>query len=193
MEFSFKITETEFREAWRVERKASSRSSLKTAVFWISVMLGLLLIYRVMVPRPSHAGNFNQIAATQTSPVAAGSPTPSKESGLQKVGPFLVLAGLWILIVTGLVPMRLKYLYRKDPRMHGQFTVSVTPDGISTDNSAGTTAKTGWNVYEYWCEGKGVIVLMFLCGSYSIFSLAGLSPLERVELRTIVGAALPKR
>ncbi len=48
MEFRFKIGESEFSQAWRLERKASSRSSLKTAAFWILVMLGLLLLYRMI-------------------------------------------------------------------------------------------------------------------------------------------------
>ncbi len=193
MEFSFKVTESEFREAWRVERKASSRASLKTAVFWISIMLGLLVLYRVMQPKPSQARDASVAAVTQTSLILPAGQVPTKPSGLERVGPFLVLAGLWILIVKALVPMRLKYLYRKDPRMQGQFTVNVTPDSMTTDNSAGTTAKTNWNVYDYWSEGKNVIVLMFHSGSYAILSLAGLSPLERGELRDILGSALPRR
>ena len=194
MEFSFKVTESEFREAWRIERKASSRSSLKTAVFWISIMLGLLLLYRVMQPKPLPAGNANLNAvAAQAALLEHASESSAKPGALEKAGPFLVLAGLWVLIVTVLVPMRLKFLYRKDPRMQGQFMVKVTADGISTDNSAGTSAKTGWNVYDYWSEGKSVIVLMFHSGSYAILSLAGLSPLQRGELRGILGSALPKR
>ena len=112
---------------------------------------------------------------------------------IERAGPVLVLAGLWVIIVTGLVPMRLKHLYRKDPRMHAKFTVDITPNFIFTHNSAGTTSKTGWNVYDYWCEGKNVIVLMFLSGSYSILSLAGLSELQRGELRGILSASLQKR
>jgi hypothetical protein len=77
--------------------------------------------------------------------------------------------------------------------MQGQFAVSVTPAGISTDNSAGTSANTGWNVYDYWAEGKRVIILTFHSGSYAILSLAGLSPLQQGELRGILGSALPKR
>jgi len=38
-----------------------------------------------------------------------------------------------------------------------------------------------------------VIVLMFFSGSYSILSLAGLSELQRGELRSILGASLRKR
>ena len=193
MEFSYRVSEVEFREAWRVERKASSRSSLKTAVFWISIMLGLLLLYRVMQSSHSQPELSNFHAASQASILAPVNQVTPAPTVLERVGPFLVLAGLWILIVTALVPMRLKYLYRKDPRMQGIFTVNVTPDCISTDNSAGTTSKTDWNVYDYWCEGKDVIVLMFCSGSYSILSLAGLTAQQRGELRGILSASLQKR
>jgi len=89
--------------------------------------------------------------------------------------------------------MRLRYLYRRDPRMQGQFTVNISRDSISTENTAGTTSTSAWNVYDYWCEGKGVIVLMFNSGTYSVLSLAGLSEPQRGDLRGILSAALPKR
>jgi hypothetical protein len=193
MEFSFKVSELEFREAWRVERKASSRSSLKTAVFWISIMFGLLLIYRLLQPGQHQLGVTYLHATAQGAIVAPVNQTTPAPTVLERVGPFLVLSGLWILIVTTLVPMRLKYLYRKDPRMQAKFTVNITPDFISTHNSAGTTSKTGWNVYDYWCEGKNVIVLTFCSGSYSILSLDGLSELQRNALRGILKASLRKR
>ena len=77
--------------------------------------------------------------------------------------------------------------------MRGKFKVNITQDSISTENTAGTTSECSWNVYDYWCEGKGVIVLMFRSGTYSVLSLAGLSELRRGELREILRAALPKR
>jgi hypothetical protein len=193
MEFSYKVTEAEFREGWRVERRASSRSSLKTAAFWISIMLGLLLLYRVMQPSHHQPGIANLHAEAQVSTAGPASQQTPASTLIERAGPFLVLAGLWIIIVTALVPMRLKYLYRKDPRMHAKFTVDITPNFIFTHNSAGTTSKTGWNVYDYWCEGKNVIVLAFLSGSHSIVSLAGLSELQRGELRGILSASLRKR
>jgi hypothetical protein len=193
MEFSFQVTESEFREAWRVERKASSRSSLKTAAFWMLIMVGLLLLYRGIQPsRPLPAG-FEQHRSPQASIVRPVSDVNTPSGFLERVGPFLVLAGVWTLVVTGLVPMRLRYLYRRDPRMRAQFTVDITQNSISTENSAGTTSKSSWNVYDYWCEGKGVIVLMFRSGAYSVLSLAGLSEPQRGELRGILNAALQKR
>ena len=156
-------------------------------------MFGLLLIFRLLQPVQHQPGFAYLHATAQGAIVAPVNQTTPAPTVLERVGPFLVLSGLWILIVTTLVPMRLKYLYRKDPRMQAKFTVNITPDFISTHNSAGTTSKTGWNVYDYWCEGKNVIVLMFCSGSYSILSMAGLSELQRNALRGILGAALQKR
>jgi hypothetical protein len=193
MEFSFKISESEFRQAWRVERKASSRSSLKTAAFWMFIMIGLLLLYRAIQPHSPQTGTPSQHLISQASIVGPVGSANTPGSLLERVGPFLVLAGLWILIVTVLVPMRLHYLHKRDPRMQGQFTVNITQDSICTENTAGTTSKCSWNVYDYWSEGKNIIVLMFHSGSYSVLSLAGLSEAQRGELRGILSAALKKK
>ncbi len=192
MEFSFKISESEFRQAWRVERRASSRSSFKTAAFWMLIMIGLLLIYRAMTSRPQ-AGTPSQHLISQASIVRPVGDADTPGGLLERVGPILVLAGLWILIVTGLVPMRLHYLYKRDPRMQGQFTINITQDSICAENTAGTTSKCSWNVFDYWSEGKNIIVLMFHSGSYSILSLAGLSEPQRGELRGILSAVLKKK
>jgi hypothetical protein len=193
MEFSYTVSEAEYRQAWRVERKASSRSSLKTALFWILVMAGLMVIYIIAQPGDSQAGASDRPTVRQTSTTEPTGRVTAFTESMEEAGPFLVLAGVWILIVTGLVPLRLRYLYRKDPRMRGQFTVDITRDSISTDNTVGTSSKSAWNIYDYWCEGKGVIVLMFHSGAYSVLSLAGLSDPQRDELRGILCAVLPKR
>ena len=193
MEFSYRITLSEFRCAWRLERRASSRSSLKTAVFWILIMLGLLLLYRMVQPDRHPSGLSAQQTVSRPAIIAPAINVPVEPANLERLGPFLVLAGIWILIVGGLVPMRLHRLYQKDPRMQGQFTVNITRDAISTENTAGTTSNSSWNIYDYWCEGKNVIVLTFHSGSYSILSLAGLSEAQQGELRGILRAALPRR
>jgi hypothetical protein len=193
MEFSFQVTEPEFKQAWRAERKASSRSSLKTAIFWILIMMGLLLLYRALQPSRAEAGVATRHRISRAMIVQPAGDINTPGGFAERVGPFLVIAGIWILLVTALVPMRLRSLYQRDPRMRGKFTVNVTQDSISTENTAGTTSKCAWSVYEYWCEGKGVIVLMFHSGTYSILSLAGLSELQLGELRGILSAALPRR
>lgn len=193
MEFSFTVSESEFRQGWKLERRASSRSSLKNAAFWILIMLGLLLLYKLIepgsgVPRVVAQGPVSPFVVVR--PVSNEAPEPST---LARVGPFLVIAGIWFLIVGGMVPMRLRHLYRKDPRMQGRFTVSVSPQGIETENTAGTTSTASWNIYDSWCEDKGIIVLMFHSGSYSLISLAGLAEPQRTELRRILAGALKKK
>src|ERR1035438_9832749 len=73
--------------------------------------------------------------------------------------------------------------------MQGQYTVSVTPESVATQNTAGTSSKTGWNIYNYWREGKDVILLVFHSGSYFLLSLRELPDAQRDELRGILTAA----
>lgn len=193
MEFSFTVSHAEFRRAWRLVRKASSRSPVKTAAFWIFIMTGMMLLYRHVQPGNHQSAASYHLVFSRSSFVAAANRVASLSTFSERVGPFLVLAGVWILIVGGLVPLRLHYMYRKDPRMLGQFTVNITRDSITTETSVGTLSKSSWNVYDYWSEENGVIILMFHSGAYSIVSLAGLSEAQRNELRSILSAALPKR
>ena len=190
MEFSFKVSEAEFLRAAKLERKTASRSSLKTAAFWVLVMLGLMFLYIAVQPSRHLPGVAAQPAVHQpgTAPATNHGVTLS-----QRVGPFLVLGGVWVLMIAVLMPLRLRYLYRKDPRMQGEFTIRLSADSISTENTAGTLSLSAWSIYDYWCEDKGLILLMFRSGAYSILSLAGLSNAEQSELRSILNAALPKK
>jgi hypothetical protein len=193
MEISFKLTEDEFVRGARLERKASSRSSLKTALFWMSIMAGLMLLYAYLRPSDSRATESASASTIRTASQSLSTPVSQPGTLFQQVGPFLVIAGIWILIVMGLVPLRLRYLYRKDPRMQGQFTVEMTSDFISTDNTAGTFSKSAWNVYDGWCEGKGIVVLMSHSGAYSVMSLAGLTQGQQNEVRSILSASIPRK
>ena len=193
MEFSFTVSHAEFGRAWRLVRKASSRPSVKTAAFWIFIMTCMMLLYRYVQPSNHQSASSYHLEVSRSSFVAAANRVASLSTVSERAGPFLVLAGVWILVVGGLVPLRLHYMYRKDPRMLGQFSVNITRDSITTETTVGTLAKSSWNVYDYWSEEKGVIILMFHSGAYSIVSLAGLSEPQRDELRAILSAALPKR
>lgn len=193
MEFSYKLTEAEFLRGARLERKASSRSSLKTALFWMSIMAGLMILFASIRSRNPQAPVTSSAAIFRSAQPNPATPGDKTAATLQQVGPFLVIAGLWILLVKGLVPLRLRYLYRKDPRMQAHFVVELTQDSISTYNAAGTSSRSAWNVYDGWSEGEGIVVLMFHSGAYSIMSLAGLSPLQQDEVRGILTAALPRK
>ncbi len=193
MEFSYKLTEAEFMSGARLERKSSSRSSLKTALFWMSIMAGLMILFASIRPRNLQAPVASSAAVFRSAQSSSTTPAGKTAVLLQEVGPFLVIAGLWILLVKGLVPLRLRYLYRKDPRMQAHFVVELTHDSISTYNAAGTSSRSAWNVYDGWSEGEGIVVLMFHSGAYSVMSLAGLSSVQQDEVRGILSAALPRK
>jgi hypothetical protein len=89
--------------------------------------------------------------------------------------------------------MQVRRLYRKDPLMRGQFAVSITPASIAIKNTAGTSSQSGWDIYDFWREGRSVIILVMHSSAYFILSLAELSEAQRGELRGILAAALPKR
>jgi hypothetical protein len=107
--------------------------------------------------------------------------------------PAILIVGAWFFVVFRLQPMLLRRRYRKDPSMQGQFTVNITQESISTQNTAGSSSRTGWNIYKHWREEKGLILLVFHSGAYFLLSLAGLSEPQRDELRGILAAALPKK
>ena len=77
--------------------------------------------------------------------------------------------------------------------MQGEFAVKITTDSIYTENTAGISSKTGWNIYDSWREGKGLILLVFHSGAYFLISLAALSEVQQNELRGILSSALPKK
>jgi len=115
---------------------------------------------------------------------------------LVTVGPIVLVLSLFCLFVVllgrfGATAPRSKY--REDPVMQGEFSVEITPQGIATRNTAGTSAKSGWNIYEYWREGKGLTVLVLRSGAYFTLNVAGLSDVQRQELRGILATALPKK
>ncbi len=89
--------------------------------------------------------------------------------------------------------MQLRRLYRKDPLMQGQFTVNLSQESISIQNTAGSFSKTGWNLYDYWREGKNLIMLVFHTGAFFLISTADLSDAQRDELRSILTVGFQKK
>jgi hypothetical protein len=188
MEFSYKISEAEYMSAFRLKLKPTARFGVvKAVMFWVFILVCLLLLYSVV---QKHA---------QQPPIRDEAIVQSVDSGkmvrniIENVAPIVVFVGIWVFLKFRFVPMRLRRLYIKDPLMQGQFTVNITPELISTQNTAGTSSKTGWNIYDYWHEGKGIILLVYHSGAYFLLSLASLSDAQRDELRAILAAAIPKK
>jgi hypothetical protein len=191
MEFSYKISEAEYRQAWKLRKRTIfSRVQRGISLFvasWVVLFLCLIMLWLVV---------------QATAPPTAVTQHPQQHpvsfvhilgALVLNIGPFLAIMGMWVFIVLGLPPLRLRRSYQRDPTMHGRFTVNITPQSISTQNTAGISSQTGWHIYEYWREGTDVIVLVFRSGTYFILGLSDLADLQRSELRGILTAALPKK
>jgi hypothetical protein len=174
MEFSYRVSEEDFLRAWNLRCKSSIWHGVFRAVlYWAFIFFCLMLLRGVLWhdAGPGEAGPRN----------LWGTP----------LGVFL-LAGLPVLLVYRYyAPRRIRLLYQKDPAMQAQFDVNVAPASFSGQISSGASWQTGWNHYDYWREGHGLVVLVLRSGSYSILNLAGLSEAQRHELRGILRGALP--
>ena len=191
MEFTFRVSEAEYLQAWGLRLKPRGSPTVKTVMFWIFILVCLLLLWRVVERSATIRSGSGTPATTQHQVAPHQSSGSTAQSVLLNVGPFIVLAGVWIFLLLRLGPGAVRRVYRKDPLMQGQYTVNITPESISTQNSAGTSTKSTWNVFASWREGKDVIVLIYETGAYFILGLSSLSDVQRNELRGILTTALP--
>jgi len=189
MEFTYKVSEAEFLSAWKLrERSFSSRLFRGVFLFvgfWVVVLVGLILLWGV-------------VQYTGASPMQHPSDHPAGISRFLgamalNLGPFFVAFGILAFVAIRLGPQSSRRSYRNDPQMQGEFTVDLTPDSISIQNSVGTSSRSGWSLYKYWREGKDLLLLGLHSGELFVLSLAGLSEPQRDELRSILGAALPRK
>ncbi len=189
MEFSYRISEAEYLSAAKLRLKAGARARLIKHILLWAVALGCLVLLTSIFYQHMH-----QPPTELQEPVETAAPEHATVGQLVgKVVPAILVVGAWFFFMFRLQPMLLRRRYRKDPSMQGQFTVDITPESIGTQNTAGTSGRTGWNIYDYWREGKDIILLVFHSGAYLLLSVADLSEAQRDELRGILAATLPKK
>jgi hypothetical protein len=193
MEFTFKVSEAEYLRAFKLGRESQSNKAVKKVLFWIFVLVCLVLLWAVVEKSKHTTATTNQPEVTQPSEPETANQGSQTDNLLMNVGPFLLLIGVWIFMLLKMRPLTARGIYRKDPLMLGQFTVNVTSDLLSADNTAGTNWKARWNIFASWREGKDVILLMYFTGAYFILCIAGLSDSQRNELRGILATAIPKK
>lgn len=109
------------------------------------------------------------------------------------LGPFFLVGGVGIYLLFGLAPMITRREYRNDPRMQGEFELNITPGSISILDYKGNSSLAGGDVYEWWYEAKGLILLRLRSGACSIVSLSRLAEAQRAELRGLLASSLPKK
>jgi hypothetical protein len=188
MEFSYRISEAEYLSAWKLCYKTTTGIQIvKAVLFWLAIVVALTLVYLnvhgIAQPHPTA----QQIAVEKV-----------KDSLMAReflvfVSPSIFVFCIRIYMTIGFEQKSMCSVYRKEPSLHGQITVNITPESISTENTVGISTKTGWNIYDYWREGKGMILLVFHSRTYFLIGLAGLSDVQRDELRGILTAVLPKK
>lgn len=189
MEFSYRISEAEYGRAFRLRSRPSGQStSVRTLAFWVFIMICLMTLWMIVQRTANQHGAAPAITAPVTHSAHAGA-----ASLVRNFLPFFVLLGAWIFLLRRLGPAAVRRRYRKDPTMQGEFTVNITPQSITTRNTAGTSTQSGWNLYEFWREDKDIVILVMISGDYFTLSLAGLSEPQRGELRGILAQALPKK
>jgi hypothetical protein len=197
MEFSYRISEQDYTHAWKLRvRSLRKQRTLKTVMFWVFILACLFLLWAIINktigPKPPDSA---PPAVTDSAPQAEsnGKHGIQAESLITSLGPFLLIAGVWVFLVTRWMPSRLRKFYLNDPLMQGTFTVSLTAGSISFENTAGYSSRATWNIYERWREGKNVIILIYRSQTYLILNLAGLTEPQRAELRSILADALPQK
>ena len=190
MEFTFRVSEADYLRSWKLRLNPRGSRTLKTVMFWVFILACLLLLWRVVERGASTTSGTGEPGTTQKLEAPPQNSGTTAHALLVNVGPFIVLVAVWVFMIRRLGPTGVRRMYRKDPLMQGQYTVNITPESISTQNSAGTSTKSTWNVFASWHEGKDVILLLYYTGAYFILSL---SEGQRTELRGILTTALPKK
>lgn len=189
MEFIYRLSEAEYLSAAKLKIKGSFGLGRikKVVLFWIFIAICFTLYFAF-----SQHGQ-QQPPLSDDAAVQAVAPNKSINLILTNLLPIVLAVGIFSWVIFRSVPMQMRRTYRKSPAMQGQFTINLTPESISILNTAGTSSTTGWNIYDYWREGKDLILLFFHSGAFFTISLAGLSEAQRDELRGILTASLPKK
>jgi hypothetical protein len=198
MEFSYKLTEAEYLKASKLRlRSARKGSTVKMVLIWVVILISLTLLWEV-VTRSALTPAVNPSAPAATSSESATPANTQQKTDLPialliNLGPLLLLVAVWFTLVTLQLPARLRRMYRNDPAAQGLFTVDITPHSFVLKNTAGISSEITWNIYERWIDGGDLILLVNYSQAALTLSLAGLSDMQRIELRSILAAVLPAK
>lgn len=219
MEFSYRISEDDYKQGFklRLRKNALISGVTKTIMFWVFILICLVLLWAIVQRTATTSRSRNDIPNTSAAEsgssgdAASDAPQTSPDGPAKRVdnaslskalifnlGPFLLLGAIWIFMLRnmtgrGLAILGLAGPYKRDPLMQGQFTVNLTSTSISIQNTAGYSAKLDWCLFDGWREGNSVIVLIHKSGTYSVLSIGALSDGQKSELRGVLAAALPQK
>ena len=173
MEFSYRLSGQDFREAQRVFSSYTLRRDRNKIVLWTCILLGLLALRGFLLD-----GRWFSLGHGPFVPMLA----------------VAIIVGLVSLIVAGQRKARKNLKnFLESPTSKREFAINLTPEGLTIADNAGTSLMDPWSSYEFWIEGSNVIVLVLRSGLQSYISVSTASKEQRSELRAILAQALPKR
>jgi hypothetical protein len=197
MQFTYRVSEADYRLAWKLRAKSGfGNRTIRTIMFWVFILVCLMLVWAVVQKSRQLPPDSPAAVAEPNGNGDSATPRPEEpipHALLVNIGPFVLIAGIWVFMLFQLGPRRLRRFYLKDPAMQGTYTVDVTQAAFALENTAGVSSRMAWDLYDYWQERKGVIVLVNKSGTYFILNAAGLSEDQQSELRGILSSALTKK
>jgi hypothetical protein len=193
MEFSYKLTESEYLSACKIPVKRPGRNWTRISSYvynaillltvWGAVVLGMLLESWDLV-------GINAADVPHLHTPAAILPA----SIVPALGYFaLVLMAFRLLRPTRwLAARRRREHFRADPQCQAETRVTVTVEGVSFHSATGSSQSI-WSTYSTWAERGGVLLLVTHAGVRKILCISKLTDPQRAELRGLLAAVLPQK
>ena len=162
----------------------------KTVLLWAFIVICLVLLFAVVQKRAQSPGN----SETQTETYAAEAPPPAPvgRSLLVNVGPVVLVLLIWGSIVYRTI-YGTRRRYRQDTNLHGVITATVDRHSFASRSTTGASVQCLWSAFQRWLEMGGIVLLGYPNGTFAILNVAGLSDMERQELRRILAEVLPEK
>lgn len=178
MEFSVRVSERDYLDAFTLKRRSGMRVAARAALVafaglaWTAV-IGALVVQQVR----SHDEDAMQQAISLRVNILPAA---------------LVLTG-FVALVWVVVPWLVRRQFRKNPNLQADFFIALTDAGITQRSSMGSSADTRWNAFKSWRESETILILEFPSNLYLVLPKTGLTEAQRQELRSIVSSKLPQR
>ena len=71
--------------------------------------------------------------------------------------------------------------------------MTMDAESFAFRSTVGTSTQSRWSVFNGWLEKRDIVLLRYPNGTFQILNLAGLSEVERKQLRSILKTALPQK
>ena len=160
MEFTVRITEQDYLDAYRLQRRSKWRMIGKflayasCALVW-TIIGGSFLIQHFRSQDPER---IDQAFAMR-----------------ENFMPMSLFLTAYVLLTAIGIPWLLKRQFRKNRNLNADFFNQITAEGITQKSSQGSSSQTLWNAFKSWRESERVFILEFPSGLYLLLPKSGIS------------------